>query len=755
MSRIPASTLVVLGWCASGAACGGGGAREGPTPPDTPVLLIVIDTLRADHLSCYGYELETSPVVDEFAAGATLFEHNTTQCNATFPSITSILTGLYPKTHRNYLAVPVAGTVGATPGATCLAERFQAAGYHTLANISHPSWSGADEDATVLRGWDDLSFLDGGTPLMERVRLANAAHTNERLFAQLDRHRERAADRPLFAWAHYFDPHTDLPSVYEPPEVTRNLFLAQHLRGTGAESRVDELAQVPPSRRRAWIRANLPEEQWRPVELANGCALYDAEIRFCDSQIGALFERWKAAGDWDRSLIVLMADHGENLESADRGHGPLAFTHKKLYESVAHTPLIVKLPHQRVGRRVEVLTQNIDLVPTLVDLLRLEKDPPVEGRSLAALLAGGDEAIHEAVFIESSDYVDRAVKTPEWKYIDRGEEQPELVYAWRDDPGESVDLALQIEPSSLERLRAAIAAFRPVDVLHVELEPGSTPSSLEIVLDLERSLIDGLSGVAPECVEEGGHRFRWSGAVGPEGVHAEIELRRRNTAMRWRMRDSSGAPLVERVYLGRAPLARTAAIPLWRAGAGEAPPDPELELRRDAGAGTISVALAASDTARFEVDVRYARPDYLKGVSVLQSAGFEPLREGRSRVFQLAGAGPAASAVCELTQYDQEHHVLARIDGRWPDLARVSIDGAALATEELAFVLPHPLDGRVTTDLMSGRDPEAPPGSITIWLEAAGGGGQIDTSRLDPEESRLLEQMGYAGEDEAEDDADR
>src|SRR5687767_10596183 len=120
MSPLSASTRLVLGSVAIWASCGGAPERARALPPDTPVLLIVIDTLRADHLSCYGYELDTSPVIDAFAAGATLFENNSTQCNSTFPSITSILTGLYPKTHRNYLAVPLAGTVDAASGASCL-----------------------------------------------------------------------------------------------------------------------------------------------------------------------------------------------------------------------------------------------------------------------------------------------------------------------------------------------------------------------------------------------------------------------------------------------------------------------------------------------------------------------------------------------------------------------------------------------------------------------------------------------------------
>ena len=118
--------------------------------PDTPVVLVLIDTLRADHLSCYGYPLETSPHLDELASRSFLFEANSTQCNATFPSITSVFTGVYPKTHRNYLAVPIKGMASESGPYPCASERFGERGYYTAAVTSHPSW-GAERDLDASR----------------------------------------------------------------------------------------------------------------------------------------------------------------------------------------------------------------------------------------------------------------------------------------------------------------------------------------------------------------------------------------------------------------------------------------------------------------------------------------------------------------------------------------------------------------------------------------------------------------------------
>ena len=139
------------------ASLGLGACREDSDPerlPDgTPIVLVIVDTLSASHLATYGYPHETAPNFTAFAEQATLFENHTTQCNSTFPSIASVMTGLYPKTHKNLLPVPTAGTYQkARPGAS-LAERLRAAGYHTLAVASHPSWEAEPRDDEVRSGW--------------------------------------------------------------------------------------------------------------------------------------------------------------------------------------------------------------------------------------------------------------------------------------------------------------------------------------------------------------------------------------------------------------------------------------------------------------------------------------------------------------------------------------------------------------------------------------------------------------------------
>ncbi|MEM7518592.1 MAG: sulfatase-like hydrolase/transferase, partial [Planctomycetota bacterium] len=220
--------LVLLGL---GAFLGPAGCREERDPfalsPDTPVVLVMVDTLRAESLGLYGYELDTSPVLDRFAETAYVFENGTTQCNATLPSITSTLTSLYVRTHRNYISVPVEGMVRPDASIKALPERMQEAGYETIATISHPSWRKAPDSPGFARGWDILTIIPDSIPIELRPLAATGQYTNERTFKSLalweqanQLRAERRArgekgvaveeEKPLFLLSHYFDPHSDI-----------------------------------------------------------------------------------------------------------------------------------------------------------------------------------------------------------------------------------------------------------------------------------------------------------------------------------------------------------------------------------------------------------------------------------------------------------------------------------------------------------------------------------------------------------------
>ena len=167
MRPLPCSLGLALVAAVSAACSKRASEPSFPLPADTPVVLVVIDTLRADRLGCYGYELDTSPVLDAFAEEATLFEANSTQLNSTFGSLTSIFTGLYAQSHAMFLPVPTEAALKSAPVGVSLTERLAARGYRRIGVVSHPSFGETDPRATLMRGWDAFSVIDEEWPALK------------------------------------------------------------------------------------------------------------------------------------------------------------------------------------------------------------------------------------------------------------------------------------------------------------------------------------------------------------------------------------------------------------------------------------------------------------------------------------------------------------------------------------------------------------------------------------------------------------
>ena len=719
---------------------------------DTPVVLVVVDTLTARHLSTYGYELETSPHLDAFAEQATVFEANTTQCNSTFPSITSIMTGLYVRTHKNLLAVPEVGTIAASSGDRSLAERLKDVGYHTLGIASHPSWTAEPKTDAVRRGWDEFSVIPGDVS-EPRALWANAGFTNERIFDLLDQYDE-SRDGPLFLWAHYFDPHTDLdPLVYCPPSEYQNRFLEPHLADVGRADAHAELSSREPLERTLWIRS-LPAEQRTGLALANGNALYDAEIAYTDHGLQQLFDRLAERDLFERALVVVMADHGENLSGRASDEGGLDFTHRRLYEDVAHTPLIIKLPGQRVGQRVEALTQNIDVLPTIMELLDLAAAPAVEGQSLVPLLRDPTARVHAEVFTESSDNVEKAVRSEELKLVDSDGERAVELYRWRSDTDELNDLATSTPPELDEeraRLTTLIERFRPKEVLALHLAPDEEPYEVELAIELPRSQIehafDG-DGQPAGTVTDDGRAFRWNGTVRGAAIDLRLFMKNRKPPTTWTIRKDGTAPGPETVFMGQVPVEGSVAIPLWGDGAAASSDELAWSVRTRPEAQSLSLFAAASDRPR-TIELRYALPTYAKSFDVRSSSGLASSRrdKGHRFVFE-AQHGEALEAEVAYTPGDDDLLVLFRDDGRWPARADAAVDGRTQGSDALRFRWPLPNDQRLNALLLATPDLTArPPGSITIW-RSGGGSVSFDRARMDPERAAELEALGYLGSDE-------
>jgi arylsulfatase A-like enzyme/Flp pilus assembly protein TadD len=294
------------------------------------IILITIDTLRVDYLGCYGNRRIETPNLDSLAAAGTLFERAYCQAPMTPPSHASILTGTYPPTHgvRDFTSS------GLRPGFPTLASILKKAGYNTAAFVSAYV---LDSVWGFNQGFD--YYYDHFEP--KEFQGANPGNVQRKAGETIKLVNDWLGKRPrtpYFLWVHLFDPHHD----YNPPE---------------------------------------------PFHSKYSSDLYGGEVAYADHELGRMFELLRANGDWDRSLIVAVSDHGEGRGQHDEyEHGFF------LYESTLHIPLIIKLPKGTAeqARRSGDVVASVDIAPTILQFLRLPSDPkiPMQGRGLLGQIIG-------------------------------------------------------------------------------------------------------------------------------------------------------------------------------------------------------------------------------------------------------------------------------------------------------------------------------------------------------------------------------
>lgn len=424
----------------------GCGGREAEAPAN--VVLVVVDTLRRDHLSLHGHHRPTSPELDRFAASAAVFERAYATAPWTRPSVASIFTGLYPSGHR---AMALNNLL--SPEVETLAEGFTRAGYATVGIVSHVivserfgfSQGFALWDEEEARGHDHLS-----TP-----------GVTERALAALDALVDEG--RPFFLFVHYFDPHY---AYRAHPEIGFEPSRGGELHG-GED--IEDLRA-----RRA---------TFGPEELEYLRARYDEEIRFTDAGFGRLLARLEAAGVVDRTVVAVTADHGEEfMERGWIGHT------RTLYEELVAVPLVVRgragAPGhgQRVGRPVSL----VSLAPTLLELAGLDaSDRRFEGPSLAPFVQGGDPPPTGNVFAEvdfrgpvAKQARKKAVIGPRFKLIRDDRRGRVELYDLENDPGERTNLARRAPSPAGDSLQRELYRFTTR-----ELPELSSSSGAEVPID--------------------------------------------------------------------------------------------------------------------------------------------------------------------------------------------------------------------------------------------------------------------------------
>jgi arylsulfatase A-like enzyme len=407
-------------------------------PPDRPnLLLITIDALRADHVGCYGYDRPTTPGLDRLADEGVRFACAVTQAPYTLPATASILTSLYPMTHR-------VGYGRSLRGIRTLPRILHERGYRTAAFADNP-WLNPQHGFDV--GFDRY--------------VMNAPLTDPAVDRRI-REWLRTADQPFFLWLHYLSPHAPYRAH---PEyfslIGRDPFRA------GVMFPAEEVE-----------RYKDPDRKLSPGRISDIVDLYDSEIWFADRSIGALIRFLDELGVLDRTVVAVTADHGEEFKDHQgMGHSDT------LFDELIRVPLLLRYPPALpAGRVVDTAVETIDLFPTLLDLLGIEDGwPPIEGESLLAAASGTGVSGPSIAFSDRPPGWLKCVTDGEHKLlrstgnrlfrIPWGYRRDHL-YDLRADPRETTD-RLQDEPAVAARLRDEMSILvARSDRIRQELQTG-------------------------------------------------------------------------------------------------------------------------------------------------------------------------------------------------------------------------------------------------------------------------------------------
>jgi len=387
-------SCLALALCVAVAGLVSAQVRTKPSPPN--VFLITIDTLRADHVHCYGYEKIKTPALDALAADGVRFSQAFTPSPITNTSHTTILTGLLPSSHGvTDFAIPLASSHATW------AELLKGKGYHTGAFIGAVILDAKSLAPGLDRGFD---FYDN---FPEHSESKSRWGRVERRGMDVVQHAETWLTAhpagPRFVWVHVYDPH----DPYEPPAPYSEIYKDR---------------------------------------------LYDGEIAYADSALGNFIQYLKKSAWYENSVIIVVGDHGEGLgEHHEETHGIF------LYDSTTHVPLIVKLPRQRnAGKVIEAQVRTLDILPTALDLAGVAASGVLDGKSLTPYFSGDTS---DRVAIGETDYPLRfgwaplrSVRSEGLKFIQAP--RPEL-YDLHADP-EELKNKYQPEDPTIQKLKSLL-----------------------------------------------------------------------------------------------------------------------------------------------------------------------------------------------------------------------------------------------------------------------------------------------------------
>jgi arylsulfatase A-like enzyme len=438
-----------------------------PTDVDGPsFLIILIDTLRADHMGAYGYSRSTTPFIDEWAEGATVFEAGIAQASWTKPSVASLFSSLYPTVHRTGNGLPDRRHVES--------NQLQ---FRPRPDTSPPTaQSLPDAVVTVAEVLRNAGYRCGGFINNNLVSKAygygqgfniytGRAMNTGRVTASGIRWIEKNSDRPFLLYLHYMQPH----SPYSPP-ARYNVFGAKidsaHVGGD--------------------IKNGINftgTKQLSSDELEDIVALYDGEILYSEDQVLAVLKKLQDLKISQEVVVVLTADHGEEFLD----HGMVWHESIHLYEELIRVPLVMKIPGNMQGRRVETPVMQIDIAPTLISMAGLNPPADMQGRSFSGLFE--EMPLNpRPIFSETIDYgYIQTIRDGSMKLIQDWENHSTELYNLETDPRELVNLAPQ-QPDVVAALLDLLDMHNETNRLWAEQLDSKLVSADEELLKKLRSL---------------------------------------------------------------------------------------------------------------------------------------------------------------------------------------------------------------------------------------------------------------------------
>jgi len=429
-------------------------------PPN--IILIGLDTFRADHIGAWGSATVKTPALDRFAAESIVFEDCASTSTWTLPSFASLFTGKLPSEHRT-----IGGKYRALPeGEITLAERLKAHRYHTTAFVAVDY---LDAPFGLERGFDRMGKYSH-YPVNGRLRKYDRRLRDS--FRSLPRD-------PWFLFVHYFDAH----DPYKPPDEFGRMYYEgdPEVEPADPDRNIDVIysarnrINADPRVRYRWLEG-IRDLEFPVREYAGG-------ISYLDHHVGVVLDSLRANGVMDKSIVIVVADHGEHLTEHD-----IYFTHRLPYAECLQVPLIIRLPRGvQSGRRVSAPVSLADILPTLMELVGIDVEQELSGKSLVGMMRGEDAEprVLFAEFGTSDVRWGKSVWDADWRYTEIRSDSvfTAELFDRRADPREEHDLS-GARPELVEFYSAVLdGRFGVERRLLQDRSAGASPVDLDPVIE--------------------------------------------------------------------------------------------------------------------------------------------------------------------------------------------------------------------------------------------------------------------------------